>query len=107
MVKVNQRTSTTYLVLVIDIYRIDKLVTASACTSVGTASIDFQIHLVPDVGNIEIKPLEGKKERKRVERERSVCLMFKLAAVALSIDANPFNHDPQKGSYKIFRSTNT
>jgi hypothetical protein len=29
---------------------------------------------------------------KRVGRQMSVCLMFKLAAVALPIDANPFNH---------------
>jgi hypothetical protein len=36
----------------------------------GTAGIDFQIHLVANVGLIEVKPLEGKKERKRVEMER-------------------------------------
>jgi hypothetical protein len=34
------------------------------------------------------------KERKRAERERSVGLMFKLAAVALPIDDNPSNHNP-------------
>jgi hypothetical protein len=38
----------------IDMYRIDKLVTASTCSSAGTTSIDCQIHLVADVGNIEI-----------------------------------------------------
>jgi hypothetical protein len=46
-VKANRR------VLLIDMYRIDKLVTASTCTSVGTASIDCQIHLVADVGITE------------------------------------------------------
>jgi hypothetical protein len=41
------------LVELIDIYRIDNLVTASDCTSVGTASIDCQIHQVADVGIFE------------------------------------------------------
>jgi hypothetical protein len=36
---------------------------------------------------------ERDKEGKRVETERRVCLMFKLAAVALPIDANPYNHN--------------
>jgi hypothetical protein len=70
-------------------YRIDNLVTAATCTSVGTTRIDCQIHLVADVGIFEIEPLEVEKERKRVERERIGCLVFKLAAVALPIDANP------------------
>jgi hypothetical protein len=73
----------------IDLYRIDKLVTASICASVGTASIDCQIHLVADVGNTELQPLEGEKEGKRVERERIDCLVFKLTTVALPINANP------------------
>jgi hypothetical protein len=75
-------------------YRIDELVTASTCISVGTASIYCQIHLVGDVGITEILPLEEEKERKRLKRERSDCLVFKLAAVALPIDANPYYHNP-------------
>jgi hypothetical protein len=72
--------------LTIDIYRIDNFRTAS--THVGTASIDCQIHLLADVGNTE-------KERKRVERKRIDCLVFKLATVALPINANPYyNHNP-------------
>jgi hypothetical protein len=40
-------------------------------------------------------PLEGKKERKRVERERiGVSSVFKLATVALPINTNPFNRNP-------------
>jgi hypothetical protein len=42
------------LVDTIDMYRIDKLMTVSTCTSVGTASNACQIHLVADVGIIEI-----------------------------------------------------
>jgi hypothetical protein len=83
----------------IDMYRIDKLVTASACTSVGTASIDGQIHLVADVGISEIQPLQRENERKRVERERIDCLVFKLTTVALSINANPYNHNPPMKEY--------
>jgi hypothetical protein len=75
-------------------YRIDNLVTASTCTSVGTASIDCQIHLVADVGIFEIKSLEGEEERGRVERKRIDCLVFKLATVALPINFNPYNHNP-------------
>jgi hypothetical protein len=33
-------------------------------------------------------------ERKMVERERNDRLVFKLAAVALPIDANPYNNNP-------------
>jgi hypothetical protein len=36
------------------LYRIDKLGTASTCTTVGTASIDSQIHLVTDICTTEI-----------------------------------------------------
>jgi hypothetical protein len=72
-------------------YRIDNLVTASICTSVGTAIIDCQIHLEADVCIFEMLPLEGEKERKRVERERIFCLVCKLATVALLINANPYN----------------
>jgi hypothetical protein len=32
-------------------------------------------------------PLEGEKERKRVERERIGCLVFKLAMVAIQTPA--------------------
>jgi hypothetical protein len=39
-------------------------------------------------------PLEGEKERKRVERERIGVSVFKLATVALAINTNPFNHNP-------------
>jgi hypothetical protein len=56
---------------------------------VGTAGIDCQIHQGADVGNIEIYPLVGEKERKRAERERIDCLVYKLATVALPINANP------------------
>jgi hypothetical protein len=61
---------------------------------VGTAGIDCQIHLVTDVGIFEIEPLEGEKERKRVERERIDSLVSKLATEAPPIDANPYNHNP-------------
>jgi hypothetical protein len=54
----------------------------------------YQIHLVADVGIFEMKPLKGEKERKRVEREKIGCLVFKLATVALPNNANPYNHNP-------------
>jgi hypothetical protein len=37
---------------------------------VGAASIDCQILLVADFSIFEMYPLEGEKERKRVEKER-------------------------------------
>jgi hypothetical protein len=49
------------------INRLDNLVAASTCTTVGTASIDCQIHLVADVGIFEMYPLEGEKQRERVD----------------------------------------
>jgi hypothetical protein len=49
---------------------------------------------VEDVGIFEIEPLEGEKERKKAQRERIGCLVFKLAPVALPIKANPYNHNP-------------
>jgi hypothetical protein len=76
------------------IYRIDNLVTAFTRTTVGTASIDCQIHLVADVGIFEMLPLEGEKERKKVLREMVGCLVFKLVTVALPINTNPYNHNP-------------
>jgi hypothetical protein len=36
---------------------------------------------------------EGKKERKRVERVRIRSLVFKVATVALPINANPYNNN--------------
>jgi hypothetical protein len=50
--------------------------------------------LVANVGIFGMKPLEGEKEGKRVERERIVSLVSKLATVALPIDANHYNHNP-------------
>jgi hypothetical protein len=35
----------------------------------------------------------GEREKEGGKREMSVYLMFKLAAVALTIDANPYNHN--------------
>jgi hypothetical protein len=49
---------------------------------------------VADVAIFEMEPLEGEKERKRVEREMIGCLVFKLATVALPIYSNPYNHNP-------------
>jgi hypothetical protein len=69
-------------------------VTEFSCTSVGTASTDCQIPLVADVGTFEMQPLEGEKERKRVERRRIDSLVPKLATVAVPIDANPYNNNP-------------
>jgi hypothetical protein len=67
-------------------YRIDQLGTASTCTSRGTTSIYYKIHLVADMGRYcDITS----RWRKMVERERSDFLVFKLAAVALPIDAGP------------------
>jgi hypothetical protein len=37
---------------------------------VGAGSIDCQIPLAGDFGSFEMYPLDGEKERKRVERER-------------------------------------
>jgi hypothetical protein len=37
---------------------------------VGAASIDCKIPLLADFGIFEMYPLEGEKERNRVERER-------------------------------------
>jgi hypothetical protein len=49
-------------VRLIDMYRIDTLGTASTCTSVGTASIYSQIHLVADMGSgALLRYKEGRK----------------------------------------------
>jgi hypothetical protein len=45
-------------------------VKASTYNIVGAVSIDCQIPLVADFDIFEMYPLEGEKERKRVERER-------------------------------------
>jgi hypothetical protein len=56
---------------------------------VGTASIYSQSHLVTDFGTTEIQPAEGEIG------ERIDSLVFKLAALAPPIDANPYyNHNP-------------
>jgi hypothetical protein len=62
---------------------------------VETASIDWQNSLVADVCIFEMQPLEGEKEKARVEGERiGVYIVFKLATVALPIYFNPYNHNP-------------
>jgi hypothetical protein len=58
--------------------------------------------VLADVGIFEIEPLEGEKERKRVERERIGCLVFKLATVALPIYSNPYyNHNPPMKEHSL------
>jgi hypothetical protein len=92
----------------IDIYRTDTLVTASIPVPVWgrPAFIARSIYSgwcghYLDITTIEGEKKgrkgqnwEGEKERKGVEKERIDCLVFKLATVALSIDANPYNHNP-------------
>jgi hypothetical protein len=48
---------------------------------------------VADVGIFEMKSLEEEKKRKRVERERTGCLVFKLATMVLPIYSNHYNHN--------------
>jgi hypothetical protein len=63
---------------------------------VGAGSIDCQISLAGDFGIFEMYPLEGEKERKRLERERievSGVQTGHSSAVNLQYN-NPFNHNP-------------
>jgi hypothetical protein len=63
---------------------------------VGTASIHCQILIVADVGIFEMSPLEGEKERKRLERERirvSSVQTGHSGAANLQY-SNPNNHNP-------------
>jgi hypothetical protein len=77
------------------INRIDNLVKASNCNIVGAASINCQISLVADFGIFEMYPLEGKKERKRAERERiGVSSVQTGHSGAANLFYNPYNHNP-------------
>jgi hypothetical protein len=58
---------------------------------VGTANIYSQSHLVTDMSTVLRYNLQ--REEDGIERERGDCLVFKLAAVALPIYANPYNHN--------------
>jgi hypothetical protein len=39
-----------------------------------------------------------------VEREMGDCLVFKLATLALPIDANPYNHNPPMQEHSLYIS---
>jgi hypothetical protein len=70
-------------------YRIDQLNTAPTCASVRADDICSQIHW-RFAHYSEIT----RRGWKRVERERGDWFVFKLAALALPINAKSYNHNP-------------